>query len=684
MIEFNVSVGKSPQINSDTGGISQKYAENTYEKKENKVTSLSAESTNEQYPSAKATYDIINATSNTIEDKITKSISSVMTYKGSITADNIASIYSDTVASVVSELKTGYTFNLTSTWKNNYIPLVCLKIPSGFTVSLSHNQDGYNTYQIYFTPTNAELWKTKTYSKIFNKTTGKLYSCVYYSMGEYDNKYQVVAMVSENEAAPMTTDELYWGEFDNAVVGDNIAWNGTQFDILSGYIDTSDFATKTQLSDTKAEIENDVNAKLSTVYKYKGNITDSSSYENNISYIDLLNKIQTEDFPKNGEVYNVATNEDVYVPVRFLDLVISIYNTSSFSMLISSDNGKYTASVTYSGSNSGGEFDVWYQTLSMFPHALLKLAYKKTDTTNDYTWYLAYNFNKTNFTCTFDFEAVKHVHDNEYIINTTINPFNVAFGAEKCSNGDNVSSKWDGATQINDANTYYTFDKLAATVDLSPYATKEELNSKQDKLDPQKYFVPKNEVAEPKTSDKVFFLENNDELTTQIYDGGTWAPCYPKIAKYAKFDTNGELILNQIEAANTYLSKSEAESTYVQPIMLNSYQPTTSVVTVDSDTASITINYNFVYNFQERAAITITLPAAVSNDFISGFTFVSGATPTSLTMPTEIKFSGVDCFDGSFTPTANKTYQVIISRVANEFWGDVDARDYEAPTEETT
>lgn len=670
MIEFNVSVGKSPQINSDTGGISQKYAENTYEKKENKVTSLSAESTNEQYPSAKVVYDTINATSNTIEDKITKSISSVMTYKGSITADNIASIYSDTVASVVSELKTGYTFNLTSTLKNNYIPLVCLKIPSGFTVSLSHNQGGYNVYQIYFAPTNAELWKTKTYSKIFNKTTGKLYSCVYYSMGEYDNKYQVVAMVSENEAAPMTTDELYWGEFDNAVVGDNIAWNGTQFDILSGYIDTSDFATKTQLSDTKAEIENDVNTKLSTVYKYKGNITDSSSYGNNISYIDLLNKIRADDFPKNGEVYNVATNEDIYIPVYFLDLVISIYNTSSFSMLISSNNGKYTANVTYSGNNDNGEFDAWYRTLSMFPHALLKLAYKKTDTTNDYTWYLAYNFNKTNFTCTFDFEAVKHVHDNEYVINTTINPFDVAFGAEKCSNGDNIASKWNGSSDF-DVSTYYAFDKLAATVDLSSYATKEELNSKQDKLDPQKYFVPKNEVAEPKTNDKVFFLENSDELTTQIYDGGTWATCYPKIAKYAMWDTNGELILNQIEAANTYAKKNE----------LTSYEPKSTVT--DTENASETLVKNIIFNFGERAAITITLPTAIANDYISGFTFVSGATPTSLTMPTEIKFSGVDCFDGSFTPTANKTYQVIISRVATEFWGDVDARDYEASTEET-
>ncbi len=214
-------------------------------------------------------------------------------------------------------------------------------------------------------------------------------------------------------------------------------------------------------------------------------------------------------------------------------------------------------------------------------------------------------------------------------------------------------------------------------------AVYDELNSKQDKLDPQKYFVPKNEVTEPKTNDKVFIIENGDELTTQIYDGGEWAPCYSKIAKYAMWDSNGELILNQIEAANTYLSKSEAESTYVQPIMLNSYQPITSVVTVDSSDSSVTLNYNFIFNFGERAAITITLPTTIANDYITGFTFVSGATPTSLTMPTEIKFSGVDCFDGSFTPTANKTYQVIISRVATEFWGDVDARDYEAPTEET-
>ena len=202
-----------------------------------------------------------------------------------------------------------------------------------------------------------------------------------------------------------------------------------------------------------------------------------------------------------------------------------------------------------------------------------------------------------------------------------------------------------------------------------------ELEAKQDKLDPQKYFVPKNEVTEPKTNDKVFIIENGDELTTQIYDGGEWAPCYPKIAKYAMFDING------IPIAEAYQKITEAESTYAKKNELTSYEPKSTVT--DTENASETLVKNIIFNFGERAAITITLPTAIANDYISGFTFISGATPTSLTMPTEIKFSGVDCFDGSFTPTANKTYQVIISRVANEFWGDVDARDYEAPTEET-
>ncbi len=671
MIEFNVSVGKSPQINSDTGGISQKYAENTYEKKENKVTSLSAESTNEQYPSAKVVYDTINATSNTIEDKITKSISSVMTYKGSITADNIASIYSDTVASVVSELKTGYTFNLTSTWKNDYIPLVCLKIPSGFTVSLSHNQDGYNMYQIYFTPTNAELWKTKSYWGIFNKTTGKLCPCVYYSMGEYDNKYQVVAKVSENDVSPTTTDELYWGEFDNAVVGDNIAWNGTQFDILSGYIDTSDFATKTQLSDTKAELENDINTKLSNVYKYVGNITSGN---------DITGFMGSPYFPQAGSVYNIDTN-NIFIPTVFLcagtDSFMSNYNPT---ITLNSDKTEMTLKTRNSGALSYSAYD--------FNNTLL-IKMKKTDNNSTVIVWCGLQIISFNYDYNADGEGLTATYSYKEL-NNSANTIDLStyqiweiFKAEICSKGDNVASKWDGRTSANRSSLtdeyYYTFDKLAATVDLSSYATKDELNSKQDKLDPQKIPVSADNITTPKTGDMRFKLGDSMTYDIELYTtqwdelsvGCAIQAFNATIAQRALFDGDGDAITGK------YATKTAFEQ------FQTSVQIKCTVVDLDNESQSSMPN-NFVFNFGEQTAITVTLPTTIANDYISGFTFVSGATPTSLTMPTEIKFSGVDCFDGSFTPTANKTYQVIISRVANEFWGDVDARDYEAPTEETT
>lgn len=222
-------------------------------------------------------------------------------------------------------------------------------------------------------------------------------------------------------------------------------------------------------------------------------------------------------------------------------------------------------------------------------------------------------------------------------------------------------------TEISEASTNEQYPSAKAVYD--------ELEAKQDKLDPQKIPVSADNITTPKTGDMRFKLGDSMTYGIELYTT-QWdklsvdyaIQAYnATIAQRALFDTNG------IPIAEAYQKITEAESTY---------EPKSTVT--DTENASETLVKNFIFNFGERTAITITLPAAVSNDYISGFTFVSGATPTSLTMPTEIKFSGVDCFDGSFTPTANKTYQVIISRVANEFWGDVDARDYEAPTEETT
>ena len=205
-----------------------------------------------------------------------------------------------------------------------------------------------------------------------------------------------------------------------------------------------------------------------------------------------------------------------------------------------------------------------------------------------------------------------------------------------------------------------------------------ELNSKQDKLDPQKIPVSADNITTPKTGDMRFKLGNSMTYGIELYTT-QWdelsVDCANQafnatIAQRALFDGEGDAITGK------YATKTAFEQ------FRTSVQIKCTVVDLDNESQSSMPN-NFVFNFGEQTAITVTLPTTIANDYISGFTFVSGATPTSLTMPTEIKFSGVDCFDGSFTPTANKTYQVIISRVATEFWGDVDARDYEAPAEET-
>lgn len=230
-------------------------------------------------------------------------------------------------------------------------------------------------------------------------------------------------------------------------------------------------------------------------------------------------------------------------------------------------------------------------------------------------------------------------------------------------------------TEISEASTNEQYPSAKAV-----YA---ELEAKQDKLDPQKIPVSADNITTPKTGDMRFKLGDSMTYGIELYTA-QWdelsVDCASQaynatIAQRAMFDING------IPIAEAYQKITEAESTYAKKNELTSYEPKSTVT--DTENASETLVKNFIFNFGERAAITITLPAAVSNNYISGFTFVSGATPTSLTMPTEIKFSGVDCFDGSFTPTANKTYQVIISRVATKLWGDVDARDYEAPAEET-
>ena len=77
-------------------------------------------------------------------------------------------------------------------------------------------------------------------------------------------------------------------------------------------------------------------------------------------------------------------------------------------------------------------------------------------------------------------------------------------------------------------------------------------------------------------------------------------------------------------------------------------------------TTSVQLVNGNIYNGAELASVTFTLPATVPVNFTAQLNFTSGTTATVLSAPNTVNFVGDDCTGGSFTPAANKRYQVLI------------------------
>lgn len=86
------------------------------------------------------------------------------------------------------------------------------------------------------------------------------------------------------------------------------------------------------------------------------------------------------------------------------------------------------------------------------------------------------------------------------------------------------------------------------------------------------------------------------------------------------------------------------------------------VVTKDlvAATKTITIANNNDYKFGTLTTLIITLP---TEDYSASLSFSSGATATTFTFPSEVKWLGVDLFGDTFVPKANKRYNIV-------FWHD--------------
>lgn len=68
------------------------------------------------------------------------------------------------------------------------------------------------------------------------------------------------------------------------------------------------------------------------------------------------------------------------------------------------------------------------------------------------------------------------------------------------------------------------------------------------------------------------------------------------------------------------------------------------------------IQHNIVYHLGEEASLNLTLPTNLIANYAAEVVFTSGATPTSLTSDSRIKWVGDDVNNGVFTPVANVRY----------------------------
>lgn len=80
---------------------------------------------------------------------------------------------------------------------------------------------------------------------------------------------------------------------------------------------------------------------------------------------------------------------------------------------------------------------------------------------------------------------------------------------------------------------------------------------------------------------------------------------------------------------------------------------------IELTTTSVELASDNVYNGGELASVTLTLPASVPANFCCQVQFSSGATATTFSA-TGIFFEGDECVGGTFTPSANHRYSIMI------------------------
>lgn len=219
-------------------------------------------------------------------------------------------------------------------------------------------------------------------------------------------------------------------------------------------------------------------------------------------------------------------------------------------------------------------------------------------------------------------------------------------------------------------------------VDLSDYATKEELEGKADKATANGGFVAGEGASEGIGANVV--IGQNAYGVDQIVSIGVNAKATTSSISIGN-NTNASgfsiSIGNGASAEAGSIQIGSGNNTEPNTVQVRSYQlldgtghipseripqladkaEKTTISTSELTAPTLNMSYNTEVRYGEVSSLTLTLPSSFEDDYISSVVFTSGDTAVNLIYPEEIKISGEDCMDGIFTPVENKRYTLILS-----------------------
>ena len=155
------------------------------------------------------------------------------------------------------------------------------------------------------------------------------------------------------------------------------------------------------------------------------------------------------------------------------------------------------------------------------------------------------------------------------------------------------------------------------------------------------------------TNGTLTLTKANGEITT-------WQPIQITIngnslmTQFYKEEASWKTVLWEAEDDLTLLYGGVSDTSVIEVVIIVNGQVDGSedVMTVLSGN----VQHNIVYHLGEMTTLNLTLPTVLNENYAAEVVFTSGATATTVTSDSRIKWAGDDIVSGVFTPIANTRY----------------------------